>query len=59
MQLSANSFQMHQVQTNFPPGEYGEGLAEMEHTSIADFIVALQRHGAFESQRTSRWPLLL
>ena len=49
---------MHQVQTNFPPGEYGEGLAEMEHTSIADFIVALQRHGAFESQRTSRWPLL-
>jgi len=43
-----------QVQTNFPPLDYQDGLAETEHTSIADFIVALQRHGAFETQRTSR-----
>ena len=43
-----------QIQTNFPPGEYEEGLAEVEHTSIADFIVALQRQGAFQSERTSR-----
>ena len=34
--------------------EYQEGMVETGHKSIADFIVALQRHGAFESQSTTR-----
>ena len=40
--------------TNYPPSMYEEGMQETRHASIADFIVALQRHGALESQRASR-----
>ena len=40
--------------TNYPAAGYEEGLAETKGASIADFIVALQRHGAFDSQRGSR-----
>ena len=43
-----------QSNTNYPAAEYGEGLAETRGASIADFIVALQHHGAFDSQRGSR-----
>ena len=46
-----------QVETNYPHLEYHDGLAETGNKSIADFIVALQRHGAFGTQCTSRWPL--
>lgn len=42
------------LRTNYPAAGYKEGLTETKGASIADFIVALQRHGAFDSQRGSR-----
>ncbi|CAL5218998.1 g753 [Coccomyxa viridis] len=55
LRLQADHASGQQVETNFPHVEYQDGLVETGHKSIADFIVALQRHGAFESQSTSRY----
>jgi hypothetical protein len=51
--------QQHGVGTNFPAAAYQEGLQETRAAGVADFVVALQRIGAFESQRGSRCDVIL
>ena len=48
------SQQQHVSTTNFPATVYQEGLQETRAAGVADFVAALQRIGAFESQRGSR-----
>ncbi|KAK9820595.1 hypothetical protein WJX72_012104 [[Myrmecia] bisecta] len=43
------------ARTNYPAPEYSEGMAETKQASVAEFIVALQRHGAFGGCRNSRY----
>ena len=44
-----------QLPTNYPVAQYRDELADgIAQAPVAEFLVALQRHGAFGDRRTSR-----
>ena len=43
------------VQTNYPAASYATGMQAAREGGAAEFVTALQRIGALETQRGSRW----